>query len=269
MLRSYFEMFIQNARPFLLVAKTPNGKTFEPNTVWVNENGSTMSLTDVTKEIRKLSQRFNPHPNITPLQFRRMTITKVFSGKVVKDLELETFTSHLADYLNVEEKVMKDYYDRFSVLDQDVQVQKVLQASQFPGLDKELLEVEKLNKPLLQGNAITDLVPAVGRPVRTELDDKAWSRSLRKQLGKRAEFEKASEDAEEAASSPKRRRVLLSSSSSTVAQEWEVKKILGKKIVDDALFYRVKWRGWKKPTWEPLTNLANALQTVSDYECSL
>lgn len=49
-------------------------------------------------------------------------------------------------------------------------------------------------------------------------------------------------------------------------QEWEVETILDKrKGRGRTVFYKVKWTGWKKPTWEKSTNLKNAKDLINEY----
>jgi hypothetical protein len=50
--------------------------------------------------------------------------------------------------------------------------------------------------------------------------------------------------------------------------EYQVEKILDKKIEDDDIKYLVKWVGWseKQSTWEPIKHLKNVMNLVADYE---
>lgn len=52
---------------------------------------------------------------------------------------------------------------------------------------------------------------------------------------------------------------------------YEVKRIVGKKVENGKLFYKVNWKGYESSsdTWEPFGNLTNALEAVQDYEESI
>lgn len=44
---------------------------------------------------------------------------------------------------------------------------------------------------------------------------------------------------------------------------WDVDSIIGKKIKDNEVYYKVKWSGKKyKPTWEPRSNLMRFISSV-------
>jgi len=53
--------------------------------------------------------------------------------------------------------------------------------------------------------------------------------------------------------------------------EWEVEKILAKKMKRTNLYYLVKWKGYPAhdATWEPVDNLKNAKQAIKDFEKGL
>lgn len=53
-------------------------------------------------------------------------------------------------------------------------------------------------------------------------------------------------------------------------EEYEVEKIIGKKIKKGNLYYRVKWKNYpiSESTWEPMENLTNARKSIVDYESS-
>ena len=50
--------------------------------------------------------------------------------------------------------------------------------------------------------------------------------------------------------------------------EYEVKKVLNKRCNGGQIEYKIKWKGYTRPTWEPLEGLGNALQVVNRYEIS-
>ena len=56
----------------------------------------------------------------------------------------------------------------------------------------------------------------------------------------------------------------------TKSKEFEVEKILNKKLIHNEWHYHVKWTGYPsdEATWERLENLANAPDAVEEYENS-
>ena len=46
----------------------------------------------------------------------------------------------------------------------------------------------------------------------------------------------------------------------------QVLKIISYKDVDNKTWYKVKWIGYSKTTWEPLSNLENAMGKVQEYQ---
>ena len=51
-------------------------------------------------------------------------------------------------------------------------------------------------------------------------------------------------------------------------EEYEVERILGKKIISGAAHYLVKWKGYNtsESTWEPKQNLKNCARTLQRFE---
>ena len=49
-------------------------------------------------------------------------------------------------------------------------------------------------------------------------------------------------------------------------EEYEVKAIFDKKVKWNGVQYRVKWKGYEKTTWEPMSNLGQARDAVEDFE---
>ena len=62
------------------------------------------------------------------------------------------------------------------MLNQNVEVQKLLQESQLKEVTPGLEETNQLMDPLLEGNVISTVVPKQGRLVRTVLEDKKWEK---------------------------------------------------------------------------------------------
>lgn len=260
MLKSFVEFFLQHVRPNLLVTPKDKLEPFDPDSLWVDAKGSAMQLRVLTKEVKRLSAKFNPSLSITPIQFRRMTLTEVFKGSISFDMEFEVFLSHLADYLNVDKVVMKEHYNRFSVLNQNVEVQKLLQESQLKEVTPGLEETNQLMDPLLEGNVISTVVPKQGRLVRTVLEDKKWEKVWKKH--KKDKERKKRKAKKEKKKGPAKKKLKKE------GDEYEVKKVLNKRCNGGQIEYKIKWKGYTRPTWEPLEGLGNALQAVNRYEIS-
>jgi len=47
--------------------------------------------------------------------------------------------------------------------------------------------------------------------------------------------------------------------------KWDVQRVINYEEVDNQLWYKVKWVGYKKTTWEPKENLKNAIKKVEEY----
>ncbi|EAR82061.4 heterochromatin protein (macronuclear) [Tetrahymena thermophila SB210] len=59
-------------------------------------------------------------------------------------------------------------------------------------------------------------------------------------------------------------------SSQDASDEYEVEKIVDKKIENGQIFYKVKWKGWDSTynTWEPENNLFRVSEMIEEYEAS-
>ena len=53
-------------------------------------------------------------------------------------------------------------------------------------------------------------------------------------------------------------------------EEYEVEQVLDKKLVHHQLWYLIKWKGYPlhDATWEPLSNLENAKESIDSFEAS-
>merc|ERR1719361_978134 len=49
-------------------------------------------------------------------------------------------------------------------------------------------------------------------------------------------------------------------------EEWEVEKIVGRRVEEEEVQFLVKWVGWDEETWEPEINLAGSEILISDYQ---
>merc|ERR1712032_61029 len=49
-------------------------------------------------------------------------------------------------------------------------------------------------------------------------------------------------------------------------KEWEVEKIVGRRVEEEEVQYLVKWVGWEEETWEPELNLAGSEILISDFQ---
>ena len=59
---------------------------------------------------------------------------------------------------------------------------------------------------------------------------------------------------------------LPATNSSFSEHEYDVERILGKRIKKRRLQYLVKWIGYPQPTWEPVSGLTNCQQAIADFE---
>ncbi|KAF3037136.1 M-phase phosphoprotein 8 [Didymella keratinophila] len=50
---------------------------------------------------------------------------------------------------------------------------------------------------------------------------------------------------------------------------YEVEKILGHKDSRDKTFYRVKWKGYRRATWEPAVNLDDCAEVLEAYQATI
>ena len=49
-------------------------------------------------------------------------------------------------------------------------------------------------------------------------------------------------------------------------EEYEVEKILKKRVKKDKLEYFVKWKNFDETSWEPLANLLNVRDMIDEFE---
>ena len=58
------------------------------------------------------------------------------------------------------------------------------------------------------------------------------------------------------------------SNSSISDSEYEIDKIVGKRIIKGIVEYKVKWLGYDETqsTWEPIKHLINAKEAINEYE---
>ena len=47
--------------------------------------------------------------------------------------------------------------------------------------------------------------------------------------------------------------------------EWDIQKVISHKDINRHKWYKVKWTGYNKTTWEPKGNLKNAIKKVKKY----
>ena len=47
--------------------------------------------------------------------------------------------------------------------------------------------------------------------------------------------------------------------------KWDVQKVVNYKEIDDQLWYKVKWVGYKETTQEPKENLNNVIKKIKKY----
>lgn len=108
-----------------------------------------------------------------------MVVTAFFAGQL-KANDFEAFLRKLSDYLNVNVPVMKEHYNRHSVLKNNVEVQQVVNQPQFDAVQSEVNEVNNLIGSVLDGrtSAVTMSEKNGGRPIRTTIEDEQWKEQL-------------------------------------------------------------------------------------------
>ncbi|KAL6044812.1 Protease [Balamuthia mandrillaris] len=101
---------------------------FNPWALWINRKGQAMEYKQFSQEVRQMGQDFNPYvAGLTPIQYRRMTLTDVFRKKGSLDTEeFSKWLSALADLLNVQEMVMRENYNRYSTFEETWRTQQQL-----------------------------------------------------------------------------------------------------------------------------------------------
>lgn len=277
-LKDFIEVFLQFGRPALLTAEK-DGQVFNPKSLWVSVTGSAMQLNYISKEVKRLGQEFNFALNITPITFRRDTLTRLWRGSIKLTSTLEEFIQQLSDLLNVEGSVMKLHYNRFSTLNRNHEAQLVVTAAFREAVALDLASASQSMKELLNGvEVIPKLAPVkISRPVRKIVDNRKWQSSERfRKLGeerkalaakKRAKRQKRKEEQEK-----KKKKLTYNQKQKERMrekrrnQEYEIEAIVGKEVRKGELFYRVKWVGYKYTTWEPLAAIYNCWELIQDYE---
>lgn len=79
-LYTMLEFFKQNVRPHLLHSAEDNEDM--DRSLWINLQGGAMSSPIFSELITRLFAEFNPDLHITPIDFRRNTVTRLYSGTV-------------------------------------------------------------------------------------------------------------------------------------------------------------------------------------------
>jgi hypothetical protein len=81
-MQGFVVAFLNFVRPLLLKKEHPNDKRVKsPKYLWINTLGSAMEHNTFTREIRSITQQFNRYLRVTPIDWRRMTITDLFKRR--------------------------------------------------------------------------------------------------------------------------------------------------------------------------------------------
>lgn len=176
--RSYLDVFLQTVRPSLLVNHPTKPKLFNPMSLWVSKSGSAMEYPQFTKQIKAQISKFNKKLNITPIQFRRMVITKVFAGRVnFGELSFEQTLSKLAELLNVTPRVMEQHYSHFVGFENTVRTQERLgETTRTPEVEEKLRQVDAVNRSVTPTSALPKVRRGITRLVRETEDDVEWEK---------------------------------------------------------------------------------------------
>ena len=119
--------------------------------LWIGATGQAMELNYFTKEVKRHIKAFASSLAITPIQFRRMTMTDVFAKRITLTAPTqEQAISKLGVLLNVSPAVMTQHYDRHVAYDDNEQVQTELSAPRIkklqPILNKQQQILKEWNK---------------------------------------------------------------------------------------------------------------------------
>lgn len=110
-LSSFYIAFLSKVRPLLL--KPYKGGKFNPLYLWVNCRGEAMEHDIFTKEVKVIVQLFNPFLRVTPIDWRRMTVTDLFRGVMDNPFRtMDDLVKVLSIHLNVGLSVMEEHYNR-------------------------------------------------------------------------------------------------------------------------------------------------------------
>jgi hypothetical protein len=185
LIKDFLEAFLQFGRPALLHRKEAGSKElFDPLSLWIGASGGAMELNYITKEVRRLSQEFNPYLDITPYSSRRSAPTNVFAQRVpLEGARLEDFTKAMSLLMNVSETVLVERYNRHKALNQNAETQRILLSPTKEQVQGDLNKAQTSMARLLKGKTIIPSFESskVTRPVRLQLDKKEWLKEKRAQ----------------------------------------------------------------------------------------
>jgi hypothetical protein len=74
------EFFIQHVRPCLFLHNPAAEVTNKAGSFWRNAGGGALDPEDFTNQVWQAFNEFNPDLHITPINFRRMTVTALFAS---------------------------------------------------------------------------------------------------------------------------------------------------------------------------------------------
>lgn len=210
-LEPLFLFFLNKVRPSLIEYYG----NFNPMTLWISRRGNALEYKVFSAIIVKISKKFNPLLNISPIQWRRMYISDVFANRIATaEIPLQQFILELGDYLNVTPKVMDGHYNRASKFDGNKSVQYTLTKDLMEELDDTYNQsLELSNYSLSDSSNISEYAGSkITRLMRETTDDTKWDKIYTNYL-----LEK-----EVALSIRKRKRSVFDSSSSSSTSDDEI-----------------------------------------------
>lgn len=94
---------------------TPMDTNKEVRSLWISKTGFALEKNQFTYILKSVANKFHPHlTNITPLTFRRMTITSIMNRLSDNGIEMEGFIAKFESYLNTSKAMFQKHYNRGS-----------------------------------------------------------------------------------------------------------------------------------------------------------
>jgi hypothetical protein len=76
------DFYIQRVRPHLFY-KHPAEATNKSFAFWLDHDGEAMEHNHFTENLWQIYNKFNPHLNLTPINFRHRVVTAIFASYVI------------------------------------------------------------------------------------------------------------------------------------------------------------------------------------------
>jgi DNA-directed RNA polymerase subunit M/transcription elongation factor TFIIS len=167
-LKPFTHTYINVIRPFIC-----DGNASKSKTLWVTDDGATMSLDRFSQTIKKVVMQFHPLlQKVHPLAFRRLAITDMASKFDLESLSLGDFKKNYLEYLNTSDKMMHENYNRNCNLESN---RATLQLVNQPFFNTNvLLTLEEESSQL----SYADDIVIINRVKRTVdfIDDNDWNK---------------------------------------------------------------------------------------------